>query len=496
MTTESPTLDYQAAPPRGLLAALKTQPDSSVRIIDPSRIDRMYRYWRFRVLATSIIGYALFYFVRANISVPLKTMGNDLGYSNEKLGLILTIGGVTYGISKFINGFLGDHANPRFFMAIGLLGCAVMNVFFGFSSSLLFLGVFWFINNYFQGMGFPPCAKTMGYWFSPNERSFTFGIWHISHMIGAALIGAITGYLVVWFGWRSCFYIPAGMAVIGAIIIVIFLRDTPGSMGLPPVEVYRGEETPEQLANELKEPVPEVAAADEPKRVLDYRSAPKRAALPADDMTYRQVVIEYIFKNPFMWLISFANLSVYILRYAQLFWGPTFLQKNKGVSIVASGWLSFGSEMGGMVGALLAGYVADRVFRGRAGRVCVLAMVAYAVVIWLFWSAPKSTPYVAGALYIVMGFLLYMPQMLIAAMAMNLGTKRASAAAVGLTGIIGYASTIITGLGIGGLVDHYGWGAAFGLMFVCSLITLILMAFTWNVGAHTHTVEEQEPDAT
>jgi sugar phosphate permease len=139
MTTESPTLDYQAAPPRGLLAALKTQPDSSVRIIDPSRIDRMYRYWRFRVLATSIIGYALFYFVRANISVPLKTMGNDLGYSNEKLGLILTIGGVTYGISKFINGFLGDHANPRFFMAIGLLGCAVMNVFFGFSSSLLSL---------------------------------------------------------------------------------------------------------------------------------------------------------------------------------------------------------------------------------------------------------------------------------------------------------------------------------------------------------------------
>src|SRR4051812_11266775 len=79
----------------------------------PSGIDARYRYWRFRILSTSIFGYAMFYFVRANISVPLKTMGAELNYSKEQLGIVLSIGGVTYGISKFINGFLGDHANPR-----------------------------------------------------------------------------------------------------------------------------------------------------------------------------------------------------------------------------------------------------------------------------------------------------------------------------------------------------------------------------------------------
>jgi OPA family glycerol-3-phosphate transporter-like MFS transporter/OPA family sugar phosphate sensor protein UhpC-like MFS transporter len=89
-----------------------------------------------------------------------------------------------------------------------------------------------------------------------------------------------------------------------------------------------------------------------------------------------------------------------------------------------------------------------------------------------------------------MGFFLYIPQMLIAAMAMNLGTKRASAAAVGLTGIIGYGSTIITGFGIGHLVDNHGWPAAFKLMLACSLITLALMAITWNVGAHPQQHDE------
>ena len=44
--------------------------------------------------------------------------------------------------------------------------------------------------------------------------------------------------------------------------------------------------------------------------------------------------------------------------------------------------------------------------------------------VYAFWKVPSSYPYTAAALYIVMSFLLYIPQMLIAAMAMNLGTKR------------------------------------------------------------------------
>ena len=432
----------------------------------PDEVDRRYRYWRHRILLTTIVGYALFYFVRANISVPLKAMGGDLGYSREQLGIITTVGGVTYGISKFINGFLGDHANPRFFMAIGLLGSALMNVFFGLSSSILFFASFWFFNNYFQGMGFPPCAKSMAYWFTPRERASVFGVWHSSHMIGAALVGVLTGYLVKHLGWRWCFYIPAALAVMGAIYILIFLRDTPASMGLPPVEVYKGEESPKELAEEIK---------------------------PQE--SYGSIVLQYIFLNPFMWVISFANLSVYVLRYAQMTWGPTFLQEYKHLSVVMAGWLYFGAEMAGMVGALIAGFVTDRVFNGRAGRVCVISMILMAGAVCAFWLTPAKFWVLSCLLYITMAFLLYIPQMLIAAMAMNLGTKRASAAAVGLTGIIGYASTIITGFGIGRLVDRGlvvggervldpGWPAAFKLMLLCATVTLVLMAFTWNVGAH------------
>jgi OPA family glycerol-3-phosphate transporter-like MFS transporter/OPA family sugar phosphate sensor protein UhpC-like MFS transporter len=443
------------------VAALKPPPEPGVLgYSSDAELDAAYRYWRVRILVTTIIGYALFYFVRANDAAPVKAMQTALGYSKAQLGLISSVGGITYGVSKFINGFLGDHANPRYFMAIGLLACAAMNVCFGFSSTLPFFIGFWAANMWAQGMGFPPCAKSMAHWFSPRERNTTFGIWHTSHMIGGALITLLSGYLVIWFGWRSAFYVPAGIALLGVVIILIFLRDTPESLGLPPVEIYKGEESPRQLTQEIK--------ATEP---------------------YMRVVWRYVLTNPFMWLISIANALVYLLRWVQMKWGITFLQEDKGLSLAVSSWLGMGSELAGLVSALIAGYIADRYFRGRAGRVCVIAMAVYCVAVYFFGRVPKGHPWTATGWFILMGFLLYVPQMLIAAIAMNLGTKRASAAAVGMTGLFGYLATVPAGWGVGWMADHYGWGGPFALMLGCAMGTIVLMAFTWNVGAHPHAAD-------
>jgi OPA family glycerol-3-phosphate transporter-like MFS transporter/OPA family sugar phosphate sensor protein UhpC-like MFS transporter len=382
-----------------------------------------------------------------------------------------------YGVSKFANGFLGDRSNPRYFMAAGLLLCAMMNVLFGMSSALWLLATFWLLNNWAQGMGFPPCARNMGYWFSPRERGTTFGIWHTGHTAGAALVAVLTGYIIKHTGdWRLCFFIPAGIAVAGAGMLLWRLRDTPGSLGLPPVEIWKGEETPRQLAAELHQSPPPTDNPGPAAPVLSYET-------PREE-SYLRVVIENIFKNPFMWVISLANLLVYTLRYATLHWGPTYLQEMKGVSPLASSWLHSGNEIAGLVSALLAGIVADRVFRGRAGRVCVIAMVLMTAAVYLFWVTPAGRTWVLGLLYLVMGFMVYVPQMLIAAMAMNLGTKRAAAAAVGLTGIFGYASSVISGWGVGLIVDRSGWDGAFRLMIACAVGTMALMAVTWNVGAH------------
>ena len=84
-----------------------------------------------------------------------------------------------------------------------------MNVCFCLSSAVYALGVFWVLNGWFQGMGFPPCARGLTHWFGAGERGTKFAIWNTSHSIGAA--GAL---LVVVFN-------PTAMA----------LLKSPGSCG-------------------------------------------------------------------------------------------------------------------------------------------------------------------------------------------------------------------------------------------------------------------------
>jgi 7-cyano-7-deazaguanine reductase len=46
-----------------------------------------------------------------------------------------------------------------------------------------------------------------------------------------------------------------------------------------------------------------------------------------------------VFRNKYIWLVSFANFFVYTLRYGMLDWGPTMLTQVKHMSIGRAGWL-------------------------------------------------------------------------------------------------------------------------------------------------------------
>src|SRR5262245_6444716 len=121
----------------GWLNIFRPAPPAAVMLTDPTQIATTYRRWQIRVLIFSITGYATFYFVRKNLGIAMPLMGQELGITKEKLGLFLTLHGLLYGVSKFVNGYLADRANARVFMTVALVISAVLNIFFGFSSGVL-----------------------------------------------------------------------------------------------------------------------------------------------------------------------------------------------------------------------------------------------------------------------------------------------------------------------------------------------------------------------
>ena len=409
-----------------------------------------FKYWQRRTLIATMIGYAAYYFVRKNLSIAMPAMQQDLGISKADLGLFLTLHGLLYGVSKFVNGFLGDRANARYFIITGLLLSAVANVVFGFGSSVLVLGLAWMANGWVQGMGFPPCARLMTHWYHPSELATKMSIWNTSHSIGAALVVIFCGY-VVGFGWRLVFFAPSALAVVVCVFLWFALRDTPTSVGLPEIQVAGGSEET------------------------------SRDGAPAD---FKRFVRHQVFSNRYIWIVAVANFFVYAFRYGVLDWGPTLLSESKGIPISHAAWMVAAFEIAGVIGMLSTGWLTDRVFGGRGARTCFFSMTLSGIFLLLFWQIPAPSPFVATTLLGGAGFFIYGPQALVGIVAANLATRRAAATAVGFTGLFGYLSTIVSGFGLGYLAQHFGWDMALGALVGAAATGSLLFLLAWPARAH------------
>jgi phosphoglycerate transporter family protein len=412
---------------------------------DPAPHTAEYAYWQRRIMLSTIIGYALYYFVRKNLSVAMPVMEAELGITKSQLGLFLTAHGILYGVSKFVHGIIGDRVNARWFMTAGLVICGLINLAFGFANAVIAFGLLWAANGWFQGIGYPPCARLITHWFPPRRLASSMAVWNISHSLGAGAIVVLCGYLAP-IDWRLCFFVPAGIVLVGAVWLAFLLRDTPESLGLPPVEGA------EHVVSEVQ---------------------------PLFS-TLRQRVLS----NPYIWLLSLANFFVYVVRYGILDWGPSFLKQDRGIDLSRGAWMVAAFEAAGLMGILFGGWITDRLFGGRAARACLFYMALCTATLWAFWKLPNQTWLASAALLCLAGFFVYGPQSLIGAAAANLATKRAAAASVGLTGLFGYLSTIVSGWGVGKLVDHHGWDAGFLVFLICGAAGTLFFALCWGAKAH------------
>ena len=437
------------------------KPDPPIERVPKEKIDKLYKINRWRVLESTFMGYAIFYLVRNNLATVAKDIEGALGYDYNMIGNILAVSAISYGIGKFLNGALSDRSNPRKFMAFGLLLTALINFAFGSVQSYYLHLFLWTLNGFVQGMGWPPCGRSIGHWYSLKERGSVFAIWNISHNIGGGIAGIIAAYATIHFGgWHAAFYVPGTIALIGSVYLFKRLRDTPQSIGLPPIEEYTNSYPEHETNSENRE----------------------------KELTTRELFVDNILRNKYLWLFAIANLFVYIVRYSMLDWGPTYLREVKQSTLEGGGIAILVLEFGGIPSTLLMGWLSDKV-GGRRGMVSLLCMIPILFAFLGIYLNPAGNIWIDYTLLAVVGFFIYPPVMLLGVAGLDLTSKKAVGTAAGFIGLFGYIGRTIQAKGFGWMAEYFGeiygkqtsWDIIIMSILASTLVSIVLLAFTWKI---------------
>lgn len=438
------------------------QPAPHIKEIeDPKKVNSLYSYWRIRIFYSMFIGYALYYFTRKSFTFAMPGLSQELHLDKAALGLLGSIFYITYGISKFASGIISDRSNPRYFMAAGLFITGLINIFFGMSSSFMAFVFFWGLNGWFQGFGWPPCARLLMHWYSHSERGAWWSSWNVSHNVGAFIIPWIVGAALEWYGWRAAMYIPGVICIFGSFFLINRLRDTPQSLGLPPIEKYRN----------------------------DYIDK-KHQVEEEQELTAKQLLVDYVLKNPYIWLLGIAYFFVYIVRTAINDWTALYLIETKQYRMLGGSGVASLFEVGGAVGSICAGWASDKFFRAKRGPINALFAFIMIITTCMFWYVPAGYPFLDSAGVFLLGFATFGPQMLIGVAAAELTHKKAAATSTGFIGFIAYLGAAVAGYPLGKITQEHGWNGYFITLIVCSALAFLILLPLWNVTRRHYTDEK------
>lgn len=351
--------------------------------------------WSFFISAT--LGYGLYYVCRMSLNVVKKPLVDGGILTEQELGIVGSALFFSYAVGKLVNGFLGDRVNITRFMATGLIISSLVNIILGFSHSFWIFAILWGVNGWVQSMGAPSSVVGLSRWYTDKDRGSFYGFWSASHNIGEAITFIAIAAVVSVAGWRWGFEAAGISGLIGAAIIIIFMKDSPTSQGLP--------------------------------SIIPPKEKEKTAG-----MAQKEVLM-----NPYIWILALSSAFMYISRYAINSWGIFFLENQKAYSSIEASSIIAVNSVCGIIGTVLSGFLSDKLFKGNRVTPAVIFGILNTLAITMFVLVPKGYHFIDIFSMILFGLSIgVLICFLGGLMATDIASKKASGAALGVVGIASY----------------------------------------------------------
>lgn len=398
--------------------------------------------------------YAAMYMGRYNLSFANKSLSDNYGWDKTQIGTIITAALTIYGISAIFNGPIVDRIGGKKAMLIGSIGTVVFNFFFGLGAYLGFLGTgtvlltyfasVWALNSYFQSYSALSLIKVNAGWFQVSERGVFSAIFGSMIQSGRALIFVIGGYAVTVLPWQWVFFIPSMIVAVMSFLTFINVKDTPESAGMGYLDTK------------------DATSGDTEKINFKY-------------------VFKKVISNPIAITIAIAEFCTGFVRHGFEQWFPRYMQEYQKLALDSPVFQkgALGVVLAGITGAFLAGFMSDWVFQSRRTPVAFIGYILIISSLLVVWFAKDVTfvivTFITNSLAISM-----VHSMLSGTASMDFGGQRAAATATGMFDGMQYLGGAAVGIGVGWILDNFGWEYWSPSMIGFAGIGAILMLVLWN----------------
>lgn len=383
---------------------------------------------------------ALSFLDRQVLSVLAPQITVEFGMSNAVYSRVVFMFVLSYTVMFSLGGRLMDAMGTRLGLALSVGVWSLASAAHGLANGAWMLGASRFVLGVGEGACFPAATKGAVEWMSARKRALAVGFANGGSAFGAVIAPPLTVWWTGLFGWRAAFYATAGLGLMWV-----------GGWFL----AFRGVET---------------AARPQAQARVSFRSLLARKEM-------RRFMTARFFFDP--------------VFYFYMFWIPQYLSRERGLSLVEIGNLTWIPFFALGVTNIAAGRVSDQlVRRGWAPRRArITLMLAAAVLTPASWLA--STAGTAGAAIALMSVLMFAHGIWIANYITLIGdTVRPEevGTAVGLTGTCGGVAGMLSNLIVGPVVDASGFTPVF-------LVSALLYPLAWIILATGRRAEVMERES-
>ena len=372
-----------------------------------------------QVVAALCATYGLLYFGRVNISVVLPIIAVELDVGRAEIGILGTVFFWVYAIGNFVNGEIGSHVSPFRLVGLGLLVTAIVNIAFGFQTSLLTMLILWGINGFAQSGGWPPIVRILAERLDPRQIKRVSTVIPFSYVIGTVVTWTLIGAVAAGGNWRIAFWLP------GLVLLLTAALWRKGGIDAP----------------------------------TTHSSGVRLSTIIAEA---RAVAFALV-----------VSALAGFVRNGSIIWLPTFILDSELIADNLVGALAAITQMVAIPGLMLAHH---RVMRTNQVLTTAVLMLGAAGLAFLLLTQT------AGALSLVILCLAMMLLgggfgLVTSSMPLILAPPGRASSVAGTLNMMATFAGGLAGFSIGGLVEQSGWGAVFG---VWGIMLLLASAVVWR----------------